>query len=186
MIYRRIKHVEDPHTKAGIPERPHYSQKADDSVVHNKGAESPKCLNNKRAERARRKRNELQQYRMIIGSFKRIRILSRRESIPRIQAPFRDEKSEQSVEPLVGLHSEHPAEAWKYYFPSDSDNDKVLEVQDMLHFVLERVCGKFIFAPVSDYLRESAVVIDIGNGSGIWAVDGISPISSISATYSRC
>jgi len=182
MIYRRVEHTDRQVTKAPQT-KDHISQSSQckelDALQRREFAISAKVR-----RRTERKRNDLQQYRRILGSFKRIRILSTREIQKRSVSdhPSQNEASTESISAswksvsssFLGLDSHQPAGDWCYYFPTD---DTMLELEDMKHRMLELACGDIIFALVKDDLQGSAGVMDLGNGSGIWALFGMCPNS---------
>ena len=45
--------------------------------------------------------------------------------------------------------------------------------EDMKHAMVKMLCGQLYFAPIGDHPHE---VLDIGTGTGIWAIESTPPI----------
>jgi hypothetical protein len=64
----------------------------------------------------------------------------------------------------------HKFREGRYQFPNDESEQ---EREDMKHAMVVNLCGgKLHYAPVDNPQR----IIDIGTGTGIWAIDGNNPI----------
>jgi len=134
----------------------------------------------KKRRKAENRRNELKHYQSILGSFKRIRILSAVETIvqnpPLVDPddpddPFRaEEVSVSSIPPW-----DHPLKDWDYYFPLGREEKDGNSLEELKHWMLEELCGSLIIAPVRDRLQDLSWVMDLGSGSGDWGKDGTSP-----------
>lgn len=63
----------------------------------------------------------------------------------------------------------HKFREGRYNFPND---DVEQEREDMKHAMVKMLCQQLHFAPIGDHPQE---ILDVGTGTGIWAIESESP-----------
>jgi len=131
-----------------------------------------------------------------VMTFKRVRIISKiraqrgvwvsppryflRSEMYRGPGPSTEQDDNASLLPSVDRRISNPAAEWGYYFPGENE---MLELEDLRHTMLLKLCRHVIFAPVHDNLNASAGILDIGTGTGAWALLGMWSLHSLSRVY---
>jgi hypothetical protein len=79
--------------------------------------------------------------------------------------------------PSVDRRFSHPAAEWRYYFP---ENQRSAVDSEMLkHRMLTKLCGHIILSPAHSSFDASTGIVDMGTGTGDWAIHGTFLLSSV-------